>query len=265
MRISKRRVHLLVICTVVVCCLLLVPTVIIPALTPVDVGLPIERAIAYFEGGSGDPYTLLFLDVLYRRFGIADFSDALQRYDQVIEETIDDSTMLRLFRRISDYDTPYEADDFNKIASPYDLITIPALYCDLVGLPPTYVEHLEGVMDEGGYTVTHVLLALIWMEENECEVTLPDGFVETVYEANADLIDEGPDVYDIELEAAAFLYLAGQGARVSDVFVERMVEAQNTDGSWGTFDDNWHTTVLALTVLLHAESPTSSYPPMLAR
>jgi hypothetical protein len=76
-------------------------------------------------------------------------------------------------------------------------------------------------------------------------------------------------VNDLELEAAAFLYEAGQGALVDHAFVERVIATQNYDGGWlGSSDkqgdSDWHTTVLALLLLLHVEFPANSYPPMLA-
>jgi hypothetical protein len=266
MRISKRKVHLLVfsvttICIIVVAAIMLCPK---PVLPPPDVTSAIANAIPVFEG-SGDPYALLFLDVLYRRFGIEEFSNALQRYDQVIADAPDDP-MLRLFRRIADYDTPLQTEDFDSVISPYDQITIPALYCDLVGVPPNYLTILENSVAKGDYRVTHVLLALIWMEENNYEMELPDGFAETVYSANAALIDDSDiEVYDIELEAAAFLCLAGQEELIDDNFVRCVIDSQIEDGSWGHSTERWHTTVLGLTFLLHFDSSTKTYPPMLDR
>lgn len=265
MKISKRRAHLLLGCIIVLCCILIVPLVILPALTPPDVWPAIEKAISFFEEGSGDPYALLFLDVLYRRFGITEFSNALERYDQLLANDAENAAMLRLFRRIADYDNPLQAEDLKAVKSPYDYITVPALYCDQMELSEDYLLMLYSSMTEGGYSMTHVLLALIWIQENGYDLSPPEGFIEAVYNANVELIEDDQDVYDIELEAAAFLYFAGQGTRISDSFVKSVVEAQNEDGSWGTFEDNWHTTVLALTVLLHVDSPSNSYPPMLAK
>jgi hypothetical protein len=76
-------------------------------------------------------------------------------------------------------------------------------------------------------------------------------------------------VEDIELEAAAFLYLAGQGSRVDNAFVERVIAIQNYDGGWpdtryNLDDSDWHSTILGLLLLLHVEYPADSYPPVLA-
>jgi hypothetical protein len=76
-------------------------------------------------------------------------------------------------------------------------------------------------------------------------------------------------VTDLEIEAAALLYLAGQGTLVSDAFVQHVIAAQNYDGGWSHSNDvpvgsYWHSSALALILLLHVEFPASSYPPMLA-
>ncbi|MCJ7762893.1 hypothetical protein MUP38_05510, partial [Candidatus Bathyarchaeota archaeon] len=71
------------------------------------------------------------------------------------------------------------------------------------------------------------------------------------------------------LEAAAFLYLAGQGALVNDAFIDRVIAVQNYDGGWLLSSNNsgssdWHPAILGLFLLLQREYPADSYPPMLA-
>jgi hypothetical protein len=117
--------------------------------------------------------------------------------------------------------------------------------------------------------LTHILPSWIWLQENGCDASLPNGFIESVYRDAAALLDEDRVVNDLELEAAAFLYLAGKGALVSRAFVERVVAAQNDDGGWSISSDqpdqsDWHPTILALLLLLHVNHPAASYPPMLS-
>ena len=73
-------------------------------------------------------------------------------------------------------------------------------------------------------------------------------------------------VNDLKLEAAAFLCLAGQGARVSPEFVRHVVAIQNPDGGWGRLDNpdpanpdesSWHSSTLALLLLLHVSFPVA--------
>lgn len=275
MKVSKRRVHILVFSVTTICALLVAAVMLYPEpeVPSSEIEDAIEKAIPVFDEGSGDPYAFLFLDVLYRRFGIIDFADSLERYDQVEPVVESDKSLLRLFRRIADYDTPWSIEDFTAVTSVYDMITLPALYCDLLGddgpPPDQYFSMLNSSVYGESYKVTHVLLALIWMQENDCDMELPDGFVEKVYSRNLALIDdEDPTVYDIELEAAAFLCLAGQRDLIDNKFVRLVIDQQREDGSWGVTgdktDDRWHTTVLGLTFLLHLEYPSDSYPPSLA-
>jgi hypothetical protein len=265
MKLSKRRILFLVFCIIVLCSILLLQ----PLLNPKsDLQLAVENAINFFEG-SNEPYALLWFDVIYRRFGIAEFANALERYDQVLAEQPENAPLLRIFRRIADHDNQLQTEDLEAVSAEVDLFTIPALYCDQVPLSDDYFEMLDRAVGFGDYQLTHVTLALILIQENGCELVLPDGFIEAVYFANAALIDDDPVVDDVELEAAAFLYIAGQGALVNDAFVERVIASQNDDGGWGFSsngqgDSDWHSTILGLLFLLHVEFPADSYPPVLA-
>jgi hypothetical protein len=229
----------------------------------------VANAIAFFEE-SREPYApdaLLWLDVIHRRFGIEAFADALQRYDQVLDQ--EQTPLLRVIRRIADHDNPLQAGDLQAVWADVDFVTVPALYCDRFGLSDHYPALLQLSVSQGGYMPPHVLLAWIWIQDNGCEVPLPDGFIEDVYRANVALIGDDPVVDDLELEAAAFLYLAGQGALVDDAFVERVIKVQNDDGGWldssdKPGDSHWHASILGLLLLLHVEYPADSYPPVLA-
>ena len=145
-----------------------------------------------------------------------------------------------------------------------DLITLPALYCDRLDLPGNYSQLLIDGASEGGYKLTHVLLAWIWLQENGGEVKLSESFVENMYLDNAALINTDDVVTDLELEAAAFLILAGQNELVNESFIDQVIAAQASDGSWGGTVKRWHTTVLGLMYLLHMEFPSDNYPPVLA-
>ena len=268
MKLSKRRALLLAFCITALCSL----WVVVPLLTHHEPNLQnaIANAIDFIED-TQEPYALLWLDVMHRRFGIEEFADALQRYDQVLTEQPEQLPLRHVFRRIADYDNPLQAEDLQAVSLPSDRIIAYALYCDRLGLPSDYSEMLDRAVSQGGYHLTHVLLAWIWVQENGCELALPDGFIDDMYRANAAIINSDPmTVDDLKLEAAAFLYLAGQGGLVDDSFVERVIVSQNDDGSWGHSSDDqeesywhWHSTILGLLLLLHVEFPADSYPPVL--
>ncbi|HLE57926.1 MAG TPA: hypothetical protein VJB15_12640 [Rhodothermia bacterium] len=207
---------------------------------------------------------MLWLDVMHRRFGIEEFAAALQRFDQVLTEQPKHLRLLRVLRRMADYDNPLEIEDLEAVSHPSDRIIVSALYCDRLGLPPSFPEVLAKAVKAGTYYLPHVLLAWFWIQENGHELALPDGFVDDMYSANAAIINNDPRVVsDLKLEAAAFLYLAGQGALVDDVFVESVIVTQNDDGGWGKSPDgqggsDWHATILGLLLLLHVKFPADS-------
>lgn len=265
MKISKRKALFLAISITALCSLFVVQPLMHPTL---DLQSAITNAIDFFEGSS-EPHALLWLDVIHRRFKIAAFADALQRYDQVLADNPGQASQLRVFRRIADYDNQLQVGDLEVMVTDLDRLTIPALYCDRLVLPTDYAAMLENAVTLGEYHLTHALLGCIWIQDNGCETPLPDGFIENIYHANAALIGNDPVVEDLELEAAAFLYLSGQGELVDDIFIEHVIAVQNDDGGWGISSDSpgdshWHPTILGLLLLLHMEIPSDTYPPILA-
>ena len=233
--------------------------------TDEDLHAAVANAISFFEG-SREPFALLWLDVMHRRFGIDEFADALQRFDQVLAQQPKQLPLLRVFRRIADRNNPLQVDDLEAVSQSSDRIIVCALYCDQIGLPPSFSEVLDKAVRAGGYYLTHVLLASVWIREHGCDLPLPDGFINDLYRANAAIINEDPrTVTDLKLEAAAFLYLAGRGALVDDIFVGSVIVTQNDDGGWGKSrdgqgDSDWHATILALLLLLHVRFPADSRP-----
>ena len=223
---------------------------------------PVLKAINYFSTPT-EPEAILWLDVMHRRFGIDEFTNALQAFDQMMVWS-SDKAYVNMFRRMADYYYTVNSAELGKVTNELDIITLPALYCDRVDLPANYSTLLIDGANEGGYKLTHVLLAWIWLQENGGEVELPEGFVEEMYLANAALINTDSTITDVEMEAAAFLCLAGQNDLVDAAFIDQVITTQESDGGWGGTNKRWHTTVLGLLYLLHMEFPSNSYPPILA-
>ena len=219
--------------------------------------IAIANAIGMLSGTS-EPHALLWLDVMHRRFGIEEFADALQRFDDALTRKPEpgDLPVLRVLRRMADPDNPLRSEDFGTVTHPSDLIVAYALYCDTQELPSVYPQALYRAAHEGGYYLTHALLAWIWIQEKGCELVLAHGFIEDVFNATAAIINVDPTIVsDLRLEAAAYLHLAGQGALVDNTFPDRVVETQNDDGGWGESRDgeggsDWHASILGLLFLL---------------
>ena len=226
----------------------------------------INNAITYLEQ-TNEAFGLMMLNVIYRQFGIQEFKDTLQRYDEILSSC--SHSIMKLYRRIADYNNTVDETDFKAIVEQVDTITIPALYADQRNPPSNYPMVLIDAKDSGGYMMTHALLATIWLQENNCNISLPDNFIETLYYDTSALTESGLPVTDVTLEAAAFLYEAGQGSLVNPNFAENVIATQNPDGGWSLSSDtpsgsNWHPTILALMILLHVAHPATSHPPMLA-
>ena len=223
----------------------------------------VAKAIKFFDG-SRDPDALLWLEWMHKRFGIAEFDGALQRYDRILLEQPEQAPVRRVLRRVADRDNPVNADDWASVVHPSDRITVSALYCDQLGFPPTFADALTNAFNQGGYYFPHVLLAVYWIHENHCKLSVRDGFDDDVYRANAAIIHSDPTrVTDLTLETGAFLYLAGQGALADSTFVDRVIATQNSDGGWGESPalpghSDWHSSVLGLLLLVHVQSLADS-------
>jgi hypothetical protein len=226
----------------------------------------INNAISYIDQ-TQEPYALLMLNVLYRQFGIPEFNDTLQSYDEILSSS--SQPLLRLLRRIADHNNTVDDADFNAVVNEVEDLTVPALYADQRSPPDDYEFALMNAKNSGGYMMTHALLATIWLQENNGNTPLPENFIETLYYDTAALTENGLPVTDLALEAAAFLHEAGQGDLVNPEFAENVIATQNPDGGWSLLSgtpsgSNWHPSVLALMFLLHVAYPAESYPPMLA-
>jgi hypothetical protein len=232
-------------------------------LTEADVRTKIAKAIHFLQRAR-EPHALLFMGLMYRRFGIQEFADCRERFAEVLTEHPDRAPVLRVFRRMFDANNPIELDDWKHVTIQTDRLLVSALYCDRLGLPPSFAEALARAVSQGGYAATHALLAWVWIQENGCALAVPEGFVDEMVGAVAAIIDDDPtSVNDIKLEAGAFLCLARHSSRVDLGFVRRVMAFQNEDGGWGVpaegagnpDESSWHSTILALMILLHVSFP----------
>ena len=133
-------------------------------LTAAHVRTVTAKAIAFLRDVR-EPHALLFMGLIYRRFGVEEFADTLQRFDEVLPEHPDQAPVLRVFRRMFDANNPVQPEDWEHVTLQTDRLLIAALYCDRLGLPPVFAEALDRAASQGGYGATHALLAWIWVQE----------------------------------------------------------------------------------------------------
>ena len=116
---------------------------------PIDPALQqaLKKAINYLKQ-TQDPMGLLMLNVIYRQFGVEEFNDSLQRYDQLLASNPD--SLGRIFRRIADFNnSSVQPQDFDSVTDQLDRLTVPALYSDRRELPDDYLSRLTEAMDTG--------------------------------------------------------------------------------------------------------------------
>jgi hypothetical protein len=232
-------------------------------LTEAEVATVTANAIAFLQQAR-EPHALLFMGLIHRRFGVKEFANCLALYDEALPNHPDRAPVLRVFRRMLDANNPIQPEDWEHVTLQTDRLLVSALYCDRLGVPESFAEALARAVSQGRYAATHALLAWICVQENRCELAVPAVFLENMFGTVARIIDDDPtSVNDIKLEAAAFLCLARQVHRVDLGFVRRVIAFRNADGGWGRpaegagnpAESSWHSTILALMILLHVRFP----------
>ena len=228
-----------------------------------EVAAVVANAIAFLKSAR-EPHALLFMGLMHRRFGVKEFANALELYDAELPKHPERAPVLRVFRRMFDANNPIQPDDWEHVTLQTDRLLVSALYCDRLGLPESFADVLARAASQGRYAATHALLAWVWIQENGCQLPAPAGLFEDMCRAVARIIDEDPTaVSDIKLEAGAFLCLAHQAHRIDLGFVRRVIAFRNADGGWGRpvegtgnpGESSWHSTILALMILLHVRFP----------
>lgn len=137
------------------------------------------------------------------------------------------------------------------LEDPWDDLLLRALYCDVYGYSDEDFRILGTLRPDGGYTDTHVLLALLFLRENGCyERPERDSATGTLIGMLVRAAEKETGWSDLFSERVVFLYWAGAGDRVKPEWIDRIVAAQGADGGWA--DAAWgegsnpHSTGLSL-------------------
>ena len=220
---------------------------------------PVQAAIDRgIEGAQmladADLVMLLLLDVIHRRFEVDAFATAATQYD----DTLAGLPMVPIdavaFRRVFDPGQTLTAQELAEVAPGVNEVTVPALLCDTLPLAADYGDRLVTDAALGGYELTHVTLALRWLDELGCTGVVDATFVAQVVDDTVALIDAGDGLDDLEVEAATFTAVLAGPEPLPPNLSETLVRSQLPDGTWprapGNLEGNGHTTALALMLLL---------------
>lgn len=206
-----------------------------------------------------------FLHFMHRRFGIEPFAGTSERYRELVPHAPKPFTGVDAFERIID-PSARRPEHLAPAMHVIDQFTVAALYCDQVPVGGDYEARMAQLATEGGYALTHVAMAIEWLEENGCDppsAALRERVIETI--AAGLVPDDRLD--DTEIERAAFLYYMDRADLVPRAFLGSLLRAQNPDGGWPEFwpdtkggGSHWHPTVLALWVLLESAGRGNAAP-----
>lgn len=139
-----------------------------------------------------------------------------------------------------------------------DRITSAALYCDLYRLPSTFFSDLRKMAVSGGYNLTHATLALFMLKSKNCAADEATFRSEVDFQVKrlSHMLKRIRADTDLGIEAIVMLYMTRQAPHLRDTppaveprWIVQILDAQDADGSW---DQNDHTTVLAIWALLEA-------------
>lgn len=178
---------------------------------------------------------------------------------------------------------PQEVNFLARISYPNKIVTVPprsivdgpaltniySANCDHIALPPSFWPTMEQNYQAGGYSLTHVALALAFMRDNSCEVPAARSDLKSkVLAGMVKLADNPATNPDLRYEAIAFLGLSSDFTEINSKWVDAITEAQQENGSWIDASDRQnsdHTTVLALWALLEYSKPNVPYEPLIHR
>lgn len=220
-----------------------------------DLTFPIAKTLGYFKGVQQyEIATLLMLDSLSSTFHLKGFEKLSSTYQGIVSQAQGDIlNILSVNWRMINREKTVSKEAFKSLSG-VDLLTMPALHCDYLGLPDNMAEKWLEALTNGGYQATHAALGYKWSVDNQCLVqNLPDDFSSKVSNTLTKLIDSSDGLNDLEIESMCFLLLLDR----EDLFMQKwltvLLNQQNPDGGWSPeldiSDSAQHTSALAACVL----------------
>ena len=148
---------------------------------------------------------------------------------------------------------------------PIDGTTLQALYCDRWSSfnPGSFLHRVDTDISLKGYYLTHALIALMFVKENNCLGCEGALLLEQKAVIGClDLLFTATEFDDLTIEAVTILQYAGYHHLIKCEWIQEIISAQQDDGGWLWSKQHevshTHTSVLALWSLLEYTNPGRS-------
>lgn len=232
----------------------------------------ILRTQNYLSGSISlfQPAERLFLDYLQRKFTLSDKTGVNGPPFDLSEDPRTYPQEIHYIARIGYPERIVTAAPKHELDEAVEVTNIYSSNCDHLKPPPNYWDIVEQNIKAGGYYLTHVALAMEFMEENNCD--LPPNITDInqrVVEGMVKIADDPSQPSDLRYEAIAFLLLRGQRDLVQSRWIDQIISDQQTDGNWiNDYNDrsgDTHTTLLAFWSLLEYSRPSAPDEPIIRR
>ena len=237
-------------------------------LATTSVDSSINKSISYFKNHEDvDISTMFNYHFLARKFDISDLFPTELIYEKLNSGgnmMIYDNALL--YRLIDKSFTVSKEDLEKQLTSTTREVQLRSVYCDLYPIDKNkMLKALYAEADKGDYALTHALLSLQWMKENNCfkhdEVTQLEKYI---VEKQMELLNDHQAMDDLTIEAIAFLLYCNYHNLIKANWLDKVIVLQQDDGGWkwnsSELNTATHPSILALWALLEWREPGRNIP-----
>jgi len=148
--------------------------------------------------------------------------------------------------------------DKNQLKDPL----IQMLYCDYLGTTEdTYNKFKEVRDNQGGYDDTHFLIgALLYKKLCAPTASTVSSDIDSVVASITEAQKTDNQFSDLYAERVVVLYWAGAIDKIDSIWIQKILDAQQSDGSWKVEDNVFHITALSSLALKYNHDSKVDYP-----
>lgn len=205
-----------------------------------------------YEGEFRDPGILWILSKINKKY--CNKESVTQFIKSTFQREFAHDPIQKGYGRLLEIPIEYEIDNARLQAreTQYDNLLLPVIYCDQKTIATATQKEIFNT-SVYGYDLTHRLLALLFLKQNNCiDSDTADGVIyQMVNQIYNDLDTVGVDLY---AEKIAFIEFAGYTNLINEKEIQEILGMQQSGGAWqdplyleGV--DNPHTTALSLWAL----------------